>query len=306
MSIHLGRKALILIVDDTPTNIQLLAEALAANYKIRFATSGAKALELLENTEKPDLILLDVMMPGMDGYEVCRHIKENVALRDIPVIFVTAKNETASQEHGFNVGGVDYITKPFDIALVRARVRTHVNLKWRTDLLEELAHMDGLTGIANRRKFNDVLEFEWKRAIRSQTPLTLLMLDVDHFKQYNDCYGHGAGDECLRLVAATLAAALPRTGDLAARYGGEEFAAILPGCDRDGAAEVAERLRSLIEARRIAHARSTTADHVTASIGSCTLQPMLDGMPDELVQRADQALYRAKAAGRNRVVHAAD
>ncbi|MEX8517231.1 MAG: diguanylate cyclase [Leptothrix sp. (in: b-proteobacteria)] len=301
MSMNPGRQALILIIDDSPINIQLLAEALSSQYKIRFATNGAKALELLDHTEKPDLILLDVMMPVMNGYEVCRCLKENPVTRDIPVIFVTAKTEVASQEYGFNVGGVDYITKPFDLAIVRARVRTHINLKWRTDLLEQLANLDGLTGIANRRRFDEALALEWKRASRTETPITLLMLDVDHFKLYNDHYGHGAGDECLRQIAAALAATLPRSGDLAARYGGEEFAAILPGCSREGAHSVAERLRGLIDAKAIPHARSPTADHVTISIGSCTIERAAEDSVPDLIEQADQALYRSKQSGRNRV-----
>ncbi|MBL8472643.1 MAG: diguanylate cyclase [Rhodocyclaceae bacterium] len=298
-----GKRAYLLIVDDTPTNIQLLAEALSTQYKIRFATNGPKALQMADQAEPPDLILLDVMMPGMDGYEVCRKLKENDATRNIPVIFVTAKNEIESQERGFNVGGVDYITKPFDLALVRARVRTHVNLKWRTDLLEQLANLDGLTGIANRRRFNEMLEAEWKRAGRADTPLTLLMMDVDHFKLYNDHYGHGAGDDCLREIADALAAALPRTGDVAARYGGEEFAAILPGCSREGAAAVAERIQSLVAAKVIPHAKSATASNVTVSIGTCTLEPGDPRSHTEVLEAADQALYRAKQEGRNRAYH---
>ena len=299
---HLARPAYVLVVDDTPANITLLAEALSPQYRVRFATSGPRALELIaRNDELPDLILLDVMMPEMDGYEVCRQLKEDAATRDIPVIFVSARNEVSSQEHGFNVGGVDYITTPFDLPLVRARVRTHVNLKRRTDLLEQLANLDGLTGIANRRRFDEVLDLEWRRATRTESPLSVVLLDVDHFKLYNDHYGHGLGDDCLRQVAAALAEALPRGGDLAARYGGEEFAAILPACDVDGAVAVAERIRAAIEQRRIPHATSKTAAFVTISAGCAGLQPLFENRHIELLEAADRALYEAKRAGRNQV-----
>lgn len=292
---------LVLLVDDVLTNLFGLVKVLKDSYRLKTANSGEDALQLANAPEKPDLILLDVMMPGLDGYEVCRYLKDNPATRDIPVIFITAKGEVSDQEYGFNLGAVDYITKPFELPIVRARVRTHVHLKQRTELLERLAMLDGLTGIPNRRRFDTMLDTEWRRALRDQGALSLLMMDVDHFKAYNDHYGHGAGDECLRRVARALRDALMRPADFLARYGGEEFAVVLPACDRAGTQQVAENLRAVVAALAIPHAYSGTADRVTMSIGCATQTPGQDERPGILIETADHALYQAKQAGRNRV-----
>ncbi|OYY93188.1 MAG: hypothetical protein B7Y41_12750 [Hydrogenophilales bacterium 28-61-23] len=296
-----NRRPAILVVDDTPTNIELLAGALSSDYTVKFATSGARALELLEKSEKPDLILLDIMMPGMDGYEVCHRLKENPATRAIPVIFITAKSEVADQARGFSLGAVDYILKPFQLPLVIARVRNQINLKLRTDLLEAQASIDALTGIANRRRFDEVLRSEWKRATRNAMPISLLMFDVDLFKAYNDNYGHGAGDECLRRLGDALQHAELRPGDFVARYGGEEFALILPSCHATGARAIAERIRVIVESLELPHAYSQCAPVVTVSVGCATQKPALGGDVSALFLAADQALYRAKQEGRNRV-----
>lgn len=176
-------RPMILILDDTPTNIQVLAEALCSDYRVKVATSGKVALAMANNPEsRPDLILLDVMMPEMDGYEVCRRLKQSPATQGIPVIFVTAKNDVADEEHGLRLGAMDYIVKPFRLAIVKARVQNHINLKMKTDLLETLALVDGLTGIPNRRRFDEVLDNEWKRAQRGCSALALIMADIDYFK----------------------------------------------------------------------------------------------------------------------------
>lgn len=295
----------ILIVDDAPTNIELLAGALSSDYTVTFATSGPKALEMASKPEKPDLILLDIEMPDMDGYEVCRRLKAEPATRDIPVIFVTARGETDEQIRGFGVGGVDFITKPVRVPIVQARVRIHLNLKFRAELLERQASLDGLTGVPNRRRWDEVLAREWRRARRQRLPISLLMIDTDHFKQFNDRYGHGAGDDCLRRISTALNASLRRPGDFLARYGGEEFSAILTGCDAPGARAQAERMRAAVEALRIPHADSA-AGHVTVSVGCATGQPADDEGFAQLLAAADRALYRAKADGRNRVFCAAD
>jgi diguanylate cyclase (GGDEF)-like protein/PAS domain S-box-containing protein len=300
-----SRQPFIYVIDDTPTNIELLAGALSPDFTIKFATNGAKALEFLAKTEKPDLILLDVMMPGMDGYEVCRHLKENPTTRGIPVIFITAKSEVADQARGFSLGAVDYIPKPFELPLVIARVRTHLNLKLRTDLLEAQASIDALTGIANRRRFDEALRTEWRRAARNIMPLSLLIFDVDHFKNYNDQYGHGAGDDCLRHIGEALQRAELRPGDFVARYGGEEFAVILPSCHSAGARAIAERIRGVIEGLQIRHEHSSCASVVTVSIGCATQKPAQGGDVSGLFLAADMALYRAKQEGRNRVCTAA-
>ena len=290
----------ILVVDDIPSNVHVLSRILKDDYDIYFATDGDKALELVQ-ARLPDLVLLDIMMPGMDGYEVCHRIKTDATTRDIPVIFISAKSEVEDETHGLEVGAIDFITKPISPPIVKARVRNHLLLKRQTDLLRELSFLDGLTGIANRRRFDEALLREWRRCARSHLPLSLVMLDVDHFKAYNDHYGHQAGDECLRAVAHVLAEQTKRPGDLVARYGGEEFVCLLPETDEDGAVLVAERLREAVARQRLPHALSPVAEHVTISLGVATALPVADAPPDSLSQAADQLLYEAKRAGRNRV-----
>ena len=294
-------KPSILIVDDTPTNIQILAESLTADYRIKVATSGQAALDVLDKQGLPDLILLDVMMPDMDGYEICRLLKQNPETIGIPVIFVTAMSEVDDEERGLKLGAVDYITKPFHLPIVRARIQNHIKLKLMSDILESMAWQDGLTGIANRRRFDVALETEWKRAQRAGAPLSLIMVDIDHFKEFNDHYGHGAGDTCLKRVAALLDSSVTRAGDMAARYGGEEFVLLMPGTDIDGARLLAEQLRSRIEEQRIPHERSNSSSCVTISAGYASVIPSQDGDASTLLEEADQMLYSAKRSGRNRV-----
>ena len=293
--------ASILIVDDVPTNIQVLAEALRKQYRVKVATNGSDALAVARTRPQPDLVLLDVMMPAMDGFEVCRRLKEDPATRHIPVVFVTAKDDVADEERGLMLGAVDYIAKPFHLPVVRARVRNHLALKLKADLLESLANIDSLTDIANRRRFDEKLDAEWRRCQRSQLPLSLIMLDVDHFKAFNDHFGHGAGDNCLVTVAATLAADLSRPGDLVARYGGEEFAVILPETDPAGALRIAERMREALAAQRMPQAPGVDHGIVTLSAGVAGRVPDEQSDVAELVAAADRKLYQAKTLGRNRV-----
>jgi len=293
-------KPSILIVDDTPTNIQVLAENLRADYRLKVATSGQAALDIVRSA-KPDLILLDVMMAGMDGYEVCRRLKANPDTQGIPVIFVTARNDAQDEEQGLKLGAMDYIAKPFHPAIVKARVQNHINLKMKTDLLEALALIDGLTGIANRRRLDETLDVEWKRALRHGTQLAVVMADVDHFKAYNDHYGHGSGDECLKAVARALWSVLTRPTDMIARYGGEEFVAVMPDTDAAGAQLLAQRWCDQIAALALPHAYSSVAAHVTVSVGYASLTPTAEQSPWSLLGSADKMLYRAKEQGRNQV-----
>ena len=293
-------RARILAVDDTPMNLSLLEGCLGDVYELRVSPSGPEALALLESWT-PDLILLDVMMPGMDGLEVCRHLKADETLQAIPVIFVTGRDEEADELEGLEAGAVDYITKPFSLPIVKARVGTHLELKRCRDLLRAHAFVDGLTGLANRRRFDEALSQAWALAVRQRSSLGLVLLDVDHFKAYNDAYGHPAGDACLCAVGRALATALPRVSDLVARYGGEEFVVLLPGTGLEGARDVAETLRRAVEAISLPHAHSSAADHVTVSLGVASMIPSLDLEAASLVQAADQALYRAKQDGRNGV-----
>lgn len=293
----------VLIVDDMPDNVRIMAEALkGTDCQVRFATTGAKALELAGGGV--DLILLDVVMPDLDGLEVCRRLKSDDRTNSIPIIFVTAREETEDQTRGFDAGAVDYITKPINPAIVRARVRTHLELKRSRDLLAEKAHLDALTGICNRRRFDDCLDGEWKRAARSARWLSLAMLDVDYFKRYNDTYGHARGDDCLRLVARAVSNFARRSGDVVARYGGEEFALILPDTDAAAMQVVMRGLLAQIAELGIEHAASPCAPHVTVSVGAVTLIPNTEQHPASGVEAADRLLYEAKESGRASCVHA--
>lgn len=291
----------ILIVDDQVSNIQLLAAMLGDDYRVRVATSGPDALEIAESAPQPDLILLDIVMPDMDGYEVCRRLKANPATQNIPVIFITALSSEADEERGLNLGAIDYIAKPLSAPIVRARVRNHAILKRKADLLESLAHVDSLTNIANRRRFDHTLQLEWRRCQRAGVPLALLLIDIDAFKAYNDHYGHGKGDLCLTMVASTLSAGLMRPADSVARYGGEEFAVLLPETDCATATLLGERLRERITAKRIPHAPAQRHESVTISVGCAAMLPGESHLPQELIDTADRNLYAAKRAGRNRV-----
>lgn len=293
-------KPLILIVDDTPTNIQILAENLIKDYRVKVAASGENALRIVAQQELPDLILLDVMMPDIDGYEVCRRLKNNPQTSSIPIIFVTALSEVANEEFGLNLGAMDYITKPFYLPVVKARIRNHIRLKQLTDMLESMAWIDGLTGIPNRRRFDQMLEIEWKRAQRNRLPLAVIMVDIDHFKAYNDCHGHGEGDVCLKQVATMFAATVNRPGDLVARYGGEEFVILMPETDTDGAQQLADHLRHQIESMQIPHTSSSASCWVTISLGYASLIPKPEQASSTLLDDADNMLYQAKNLGRNR------
>ena len=305
----------ILLVDDDPRTIQIMGRILAPQGNLRFATSGQEALRLAHESP-PDLVLLDADMPEMSGFEVCAAMKAEPALSDVPVIFVTNHHESAFEVTAFELGAVDFIAKPVSAPLVLARVRTQLRLKRLADELRRTATTDGLTGVANRRQFDDVLEREWMRARRTGHALALLMIDVDHFKLYNDRYGHQSGDACLRKVARALIGASLRPADVVARYGGEEFALLLPLTPRAGAELVGQRILGAIEALAIPHDTSPTAPHLTVSVGvSCyddasecwtggssksdfadDLRPRWTAA--DLVRAADTALYAAKHAGR--------
>ena len=296
----------ILIVDDMPINIQILARALKATYGIKIATRGEKALEIAAGENPPDLILLDIMMPEMDGYEVIRRLKGDEATRNIPVIFITVRDKVTDESKGFDLGAVDYITKPFQLPVVQARIRTHIELKRKTDMLEQLVSLDGLTAIPNRRRFDEGIKKEWKRAVRSGSPLSVAMIDIDHFKKYNDHYGHTRGDDCLKAVAHCLQSSLERPADMVARYGGEEFVAILPETDHKGAKLLSDKMRRDIEDLGIPHLMSETVGQVTVSIGAASEIPIKGQSYLQLLETADQQLYQAKTAGRNRVACAED
>jgi diguanylate cyclase (GGDEF)-like protein len=293
-------KAKLLIVDDVPGNIKLLSEVLRDDYTILVATSGPDALETV-TSESVDLILLDVVMPTMDGYDVCRALKTNAATAHIPVIFVTAQNDAVDEEKGLALGAIDYITKPISPPIVRARVRNHVTAKLQKDALERLSVIDGLTGIANRRQFDRFIEQEWRRAVRNSLGLSIILIDIDYFKKFNDHFGHGGGDECLVRVAQTLQDTVMRATDLVARYGGEEFVVVLPQSEHTGVTLIAEKLRRNVAALNIAHPQSEVTDHVTISLGCASMTPPRGLTWHPLLEAADRMLYAAKAQGRNQV-----
>jgi diguanylate cyclase (GGDEF)-like protein len=293
-------KPKLLVVDDQPINIQVMHQVFGADYQVFMATSGAQALTICQSNP-PDLLLLDVVMPEMDGFEVCCRLKADDATRNIPVIFVTAHRDAAQETHGLSVGAVDFISKPVNPAVVRARVKTHLTLKFQSDLLRNLVFLDGLSGVHNRRYFDQQLSVEWGRASRNDTPLSVIMVDVDHFKLFNDRYGHQAGDDCLRQIAPALKSGLRRPADLVARYGGEEFACILPDTGFEEALVIAQAMERTVRAQKIPHALSQFDGVVTASLGLATRAEQAGGDAVALVGLADSQLYLAKQNGRGRV-----
>ncbi len=296
----LAKRSKLLVVDDQPINIQVLYQTFSADYDVCMATNGEQALKVCAE-QNPDLILLDIEMPGMNGYEVCLRLKADSATKNVPVIFVTAHVDEASETQGLDVGAVDFIYKPINPNIVRARVKTHITLKTQADLLRDWVYIDGLTNVNNRRYFDERLNSEWNRATRNHTELSLLLLDVDFFKRYNDYYGHQAGDDCLRKVAAAIKNTMKRPTDLVARYGGEEFACLLPDTNLEGALYLAEAIKQAIIALNITHTGSTIIPQVTVSVGVCIKPADYQGNPETLLRRADLQLYNAKESGRNRV-----
>lgn len=291
----------VLIVDDSQVNTKLLEMALSENFNTQIANSGKEALSVANSDNPPDLILLDIMMPEMNGYEVCKILHQEQKTKDIPVIFLTALNESENVEYGLKLGAIDYITKPFSIPIVKAKIKNHLALKYYQDILKINTDVDQLTQIANRRRFDEMLAIESKKAKRTGSFLTVLLIDIDHFKLYNDTYGHLEGDECLRQVAYALKTSLKRPGDLAARWGGEEFTCLLPDTDARAAAGVGEKLRKVIMNLGIYNKKSPVKNVVTVSIGVVTSIPEDHTSYDKLLKQADEALYQAKESGRNRI-----
>ncbi len=329
MSTFEQTQPLILIVDDEKTLRLVLHRAMEREgYRLMEASNGEECLEVCQQI-MPDIILLDAMMPGIDGFACCNELKSRLGEDCPPILMITVLDDQASVDLAFEVGATDYITKPIHWAVLRQRVRRILKSRWAfkelqhqiererllTTQLEEanqklaefnqelkrLALMDGLTQLANRRCFDDYLDREWKRLKREQLPLSLILCDIDFFKAYNDTYGHQAGDECLKQVAQILEQCARRPADLVARYGGEEFAMILPNTTVEGATEVAERVQALLKAKQIIHQGSKGSSWLTISLGINTIIPDENASIESLIDEADKALYQAKLDGRNKI-----
>jgi diguanylate cyclase (GGDEF)-like protein len=294
----------VLVIDDDPIVVDILETVFDGDLRILTANNGADGIQKA-CTENPDLILLDVRMPDIDGYDTCRQLKSMAETADIPLIFLTARIETEDEYKGLELGAIDYIAKPIIPQIVRARIQNHLTMKRQRDQLANMSMIDGLTGIANRRRFDDHMDQELRRAIRNKLPISLLLMDIDDFKAYNDTYGHARGDDCLRAVAQEIRNHLRRPSDLVARYGGEEFAVVLPDTPLEHAIALAEKIRLGIVAMNIPHAKARAASHVTVSIGAAVTTADKPLSKSQLIEAADAQLYASKRAGRNRVSRAA-
>ena len=293
------KKPTILVVDDMTTTLLLLHDLLKDTYEVKIAKSGTKALEILESPNDIDLILLDIEMPDINGYDVCKRIKNNETIKNILIIFITGRTSQEDEEYGLNLGAIDYITKPFNKAIVKLRIKNYLDLKIKNDMLEKLSMYDGLTNIRNRRFFDETFEKTFNEIKRDKKSLAVLMIDIDFFKPYNDNYGHGQGDETLRKVAKALEKTIKRASDFVARYGGEEFVILLKDINKDGVEAVANNLLNAVRELKITHEFSKIENYVTVSIGASFYNSSSDITKLELLLKADEALYNVKNSGRN-------
>ncbi len=293
------KKPTILAVDDMTTTLLLIHDLLKDTYEVKIAKSGTKALEILESPNDIDLILLDIEMPDINGYDVCKRIKNNETIKNIPIIFITGRTSQEDEEYGLNLGAIDYITKPFNKAIVKLRIKNYLDLKIKNDMLEKLSMYDGLTNIRNRRFFDETFEKTFNEIKRDKKSLAVLMIDIDFFKPYNDNYGHGQGDETLRKVAKALEKTIKRPSDFVARYGGEEFVILLKDINKDGVEAVANNLLNAVRELKITHEFSKIENYVTISIGASFYNSSSDITKLELLLKADETLYSVKNSGRN-------
>lgn len=309
------QNATILVIDDSYTNLAVLGDYLNnMGAEVLVEKDGESGIETAIR-KQPDIIILDILMPNIDGYETCRRLKLESTTKAIPVIFASALVETVDKIKGFQVGGIDYITKPFQLEEVLARIEVHLSIVRLQQQLQlanqalEIANqklykqtvLDGLTQISNRRHFDDYLAQEWHRAVREKQSIVLLLCDIDFFKQYNDTYGHQGGDDCLKQIAQVMDNVPKRPMDLVARYGGEEFGVILPNTNIAGAIKIGEQLCQVVRDLKISHEKSSVASYVTLSLGINCIMPTTENNVTEFIEIADKALYQAKNKGRNQV-----
>jgi diguanylate cyclase (GGDEF)-like protein len=297
---NIPKLATLLIVDDSVTNIEILVDLLKDDYNIKVAKNGFKAIEISKTSHDIDLILLDIVMPDIDGYSVCKELKSDQYTHNIPIIFISANDMPQDEEYGLRLGAIDYIKKPFHPTIVKMRVKNHINTKLKSDMLEQLSMYDGLTHIPNRRYFDEHYEKLDIQAKKEFSSLAVMMIDIDYFKPYNDNYGHGKGDETLTKVATTLKSTLHRPEDLVARYGGEEFVVVLTDISQEDIEKIADRLVKNVQALSIEHNYSKTAEFVTISIGVGFREASQITDKQKLLKEADDALYKAKENGKNR------
>lgn len=310
----------IMLIDDEPGNLKVLSNLLKNSYELRVANSGKKALALIEQGKIPDLILLDIIMPELDGYEFCELMKGRGETKEIPIIFISSMNQPGNEEKGLKMGAVDYITKPFVPSIVLSRVDTHVKLinsmrevkrlyresveinrrlEEANEKLMALSHLDELIKIPNRREFNKRIRMEYQKAVIEAKLISLIVIDIDFFKTYNDKYGHIKGDKALYNIGQRIQSTLDSCRYLAARYGGEEFVVILPDADGDKAREVAESIRKNIEELKIMHEFSNISNYLTVSLGVLTGSPESFDTLEKFIDETDKLLYIAKSKGKN-------
>jgi len=306
---------LLIVDDDRSTRTFLSLTMQQDGHQVQEASTAEECLVLAQQRDQ-DLVLLDAQMPEMDGFTCCAELKTALADRCPPIIMITGLADAASVDRAFAVGAIDYVTKPIHMAVLRHRVRQvlrerelmaqlasiNQQLVAANRELQSLARVDSLTQLANRRYFEEVLDQEWVRLLRNQQSLGIVLCDIDFFKAYNDTYGHPAGDSCLQTIAGLLRASVMRPGDVVARYGGEEFVLVLPDTDVTGLEQVTQRIQTQVSNAAIPHLGSRISSQVTVSLGATSALPTLSTYPQMLVELADQALYAAKAKGRNQTV----
>lgn len=290
----------ILIIEDGELNRKVLVDTLQGTYKLHTVSSGKDAIKVVRRFH-PHLILLDILLPDINGFDVLKQFKEMHDIKNTPVLIITGLDNDEDEEKGLSMGAVDYIRKPFNSFLVKARVNTHIQIVKQMLMIEKLSFYDSLTCLPNRRKFDYHLEYEWHRAVRKKTLMGLLMMDLDNFKNYNDYYGHAQGDAMLKAVAGVLKSILNRSTDIPCRWGGEELAVLVPETTEEGLLLIAEKIRAEIEMLKVPHLRSNEATGITISIGAGYMVPHQDELLGEFVETVDRLLYKAKNEGKNQV-----
>ncbi|AFA48413.1 diguanylate cyclase domain-containing protein [Acetobacterium woodii] len=294
-------KQRLLIVDDATENTELLAQTLNKNYELLIANNGKDALALAQTSPRPDMILLDLSMPGMNGYDVSKEIHLEEATKDIPIIFLTTISDAENEVYELNTGAIDFISKPFDLKLVEEKIRNHLALQYFQDILNQTSDMDALTQISNRRRFDETLAIETRKAKRMKSALSIIMIDIDYFRPYNETYGFWEGDACLQEIAFSLKKPLRRAGDLIARWSGQQFVCLLPDTDSEGALHVAKNLKQTISNLKIPHQSSPIEKIITISLGVATGTDTIAHSYDRLLDDAQIALHNAKQSGRNQI-----